>query len=232
MEGRRPDLRQKTYSRPALQRRLAAIVSFDFVSYCRFVQCDEAKTLAAVEAIIKESIMPSLARYGGKLFKILGDGGLLEFESAVEATDWAVSFQESLQGSERARLPAGWIEFRVGIAVGDVIVRGSDRFGEVVALAVRVQETASPGSVALSDYVHQLIRGKTSTTFEDCGCKKLKNVVEPMRVWQWLPATKAVTPDTTVVPMRPFSQPSLVQSDQIAAPAYPLSPRARIGWGS
>ena len=168
------------------ERRLAAIVSFDFVDFSRFVQHDEPRTLAALDAIFSHTIA-SLGRYRGKLFKMLGDGGLIEFESAVEATEWAVAFQHDLRRNGGTKLPAGRIEFRVGIAIGDVVVSRGDRLGECVALAVRVQEMAAPGSVALSDYVHQLVRGKSPTFFEDCGHRKLKNIAEPMRIWQWQP---------------------------------------------
>jgi class 3 adenylate cyclase len=168
-------------------RRLAAIVSFDFVGFSRFVQDDETSTLATIDAIFSEIITPSLLRYRGTLFKMLGDGGLIEFQSVVDAVEWSIAFQKELRGNPLAKMPAGQIEFRVGVAVGDVVVHQSDRLGEGVTLAARIQEVGAPGSVTVSDYVHQFIRGKINAQFEDCGNKSLKNIAQPMRVWQFVP---------------------------------------------
>jgi len=180
-------LRRTRWSQVRLpERRLAAIVSFDFVGFSRFVQDDEPSTLAALDAIFSGIITPSLLRYRGTLFKMLGDGGLIEFQSVVDAVDWAIFFQNELRGNALAQLPAGQIEFRLGVAVGDIVVHQSDRLGEGVTLAARIQEVARPGSVTVSDYVHQFIRGKINAQFEDCGTKILKNIAEPMRVWQFV----------------------------------------------
>jgi CheY-like chemotaxis protein len=168
------------------ERRLAAIVSFDFVGFSRFVQDDEPSTLAALDAIFSEVITPSLVRFRGTLFKMLGDGGLIEFQSVVDAVDWSIFFQNELCGNPLAQMPGGQIEFRVGVAVGDVVINQSDRLGEGVTLAARIQEVALPGSVTVSDYVHQFVRGKINARFEDCGTKILKNIALPMRVWKFV----------------------------------------------
>src|SRR3979411_2726994 len=78
------------------ERRLAAIVSFDFVSFGRYIQENETETLAALDRIFSELITPSLARFRGHLFNMLGDGALLEFSSVVDAVEWSIFFQCSL----------------------------------------------------------------------------------------------------------------------------------------
>lgn len=172
-------LRRLRWVRPSQgERRLAAIVSFDIVGFGRLIQDDEPGTLAAIDRMLADAVTPGLAQWNGTLFKMLGDGALIEFQSAVDAVEWAVGFQ-------RQRDEAQGLMFRVGIAVGDVVISNNDRFGEGVALAVRIQETAEPGGVALSDYTHQFVRGKITAQFLDGGLHNLKNIAEPMRVWHW-----------------------------------------------
>ncbi|MCP8940948.1 response regulator [Alsobacter sp. SYSU M60028] len=168
------------------ERRLAAIVSFDIVGFSRLVQEDEPRTLASVDAVLGQVIAPKLSRRNGTLFKMLGDGALIDFMSVVDAIEWAVDFQSEMvtRPVPPGRIP---LEFRVGIAVGDIVVNNNDRFGEGVALAVRVQEMCAPGGLTVSDYAHQLVRGKIDANFADTGLHQLKNIVEPMRIWAWAP---------------------------------------------
>jgi class 3 adenylate cyclase len=178
-------LRRLRWMRPGhAERRLAAIVSFDIAGFGRLIQDDEPGTLAAIDRVMAEAVTPSLGQWNGVLFKMLGDGALVEFQSVVDAVEWAVTFQRDLTANARAGV-ASDLRFRVGIAVGDIVISNNDRFGEGVALAVRVQELAAPGGIALSDYTHQFVRGKTSAQFADGGLHTLKNIVEPMRVWHW-----------------------------------------------
>lgn len=169
------------------ERHLAAIASFDLVGFSRFIQEDEAATLAAVDAVFAEVVTPSLMQYRGTLFKMLGDGALVEFASVVDAVEWAVFLQTTMLSHPRAITPVGKIVFRLGIAVGDVVLNQSDRAGEGVTLAVRVQEVASPGAVCVSDQAFQFVRGKCTVRFNDGGERQLKNIVTPMRVWNWAP---------------------------------------------
>src|SRR5690606_1100551 len=112
---------------------------------------------------------PTLLQWHGALFKMMGDGALVEFSSVVDATNWAIDLQRTLKRHPKAQLPLGRLVFRVGVAVGDVIVSQADRLGEGVTLAVRVQECAAPGSIALSEEAFHLIRGKIGSSFVDAG---------------------------------------------------------------
>jgi class 3 adenylate cyclase len=177
--------RQKWSHSRQSERRLAAIVSIDIFGFSRLVQLDESGTLAAVDAVFGEFISPSVVQRNGTIFKMLGDGALVEFPSVLDAVEWAVGFQRAMLRATRTVLEVGQLKFRLGVAVGDIIVGHSDRFGESIALAVRIQEISTPGSVFLSDYTHQFVRGKTSIAFRDGGSHSLKNIAEPMRVWIW-----------------------------------------------
>lgn len=169
------------------ERHLAAIVSFDQVGFSRSVQCDELATLAAIDRVFTEIIGPSLPVFRGLLFKKLGDGALIEFASVVDSVEWAIGFQQTMFDLPVMVLRDTRMEFRLGIAVGDVIVAETDRLGEAVALAVRVQQAARPRTVALSDFTYTLAGNRIDHPFIDRGEVRLQNILEPMRIWEWSP---------------------------------------------
>jgi class 3 adenylate cyclase len=94
-------------------------------------------------------------------------------------------FQNYVRESPLTDTSMGRLSFRVGLAIGDVVFSQADRLGDGVALAVRIQEMAGPGEVAISDIAHQIILGKVSATFTDGGVRLLKNLPTPQRVWLW-----------------------------------------------
>jgi adenylate cyclase len=114
---------------------------------------------------------------------MMGDGALVEFSSVVDAANCAIGLQRTLQVHPRAHLALGRMVFRIGVAVGDVIISQNDRLGEGVTLAVRVQECAAPGGLALSEEAYQLVRGKINAPFINGGQRYLKSIPTPMRVW-------------------------------------------------
>ncbi len=175
-----------------LKRQLAAIVSLDLVGFGRLLQEDEAGTLAALEAFFTRDIEPSLAKHHGKLFKTMGDGALCEFASVVDAVEWAIDFQRRLALRTSLDLTQQRMQFRVGIAIGDIVHAGTDQFGEGVALAVRVQEIGEPGRVTMSDFTHQLVRARVSEVFQERGVHPLKNIAEPMKIWDWAPKASPI----------------------------------------
>jgi adenylate cyclase len=128
------------------QRRLAAILAADVVGYSRLMQRDEAGTLAALKTRRREVLQPLVARHRGRIVKLMGDGVLIEFASAVDAVECAVRLQEAMN-TANARLPEdGRILLRIGINLGDVMVEGSDLYGGV-NIAARIEGLAEPGGV-------------------------------------------------------------------------------------
>src|SRR5262249_44617701 len=135
------------------RRRLAAILAADVVGYSRMMQADEAGTLAVLKARRSEVLHPLVSKYHGHVVKLIGDGVLAEFPSAVDAVECAVQLQ---QGMERANaeLPGDRrIRWRIGINLGDVIVEGSDLYGDAVNIAARLEAVADPGCVVVSQTV-------------------------------------------------------------------------------
>jgi adenylate cyclase len=111
------------------QRKLAAILAADVVGYSRLMGRDESGTLARLREHRRERLEPTLARYGGRLVKLTGDGALVEFASAVDALSAAIEFQQAVADNNRGRPETEQIVFRIGLHLGDLIVEGDDLYG-------------------------------------------------------------------------------------------------------
>ena len=175
------------------QRRLAAIVSADVAGYSRLMGRDESATLAALKSIRQEVVDPAIVSHGGRIVKTTGDGLLLEFPSVVNAVRCAVEVQTALADRNTGIREDRRIAFRVGINIGDIIVEGDDIFGDGVNVAARLQEIAVPGGICVSSRVHEDVRDRLDTAFDDGGTQILKNIARPVQVWRWQPGA-AVSP--------------------------------------
>src|SRR5215468_10547816 len=109
----------------APRRRLAAILAADVVGYSRMMQADEAGTLTALKARRTEILQPLVTKHRGRVVKLMGDGVLVEFASAVDAVECAVRLQEAMSAANVALPEDRRIVLRVGINLGDIIVEGS-----------------------------------------------------------------------------------------------------------
>ena len=141
------------------QRKLAAILAADVVGYSRLMGRDESGTLARLRDHRKERLEPSLARYGGRLVKLTGDGALAEFPSAVDALGAAIEFQQAMAGANRGQPEDTAIVFRIGLHLGDLIVEGDDLYGDGVNIAARLEAEAPPGGIIVSRAVREAARG-------------------------------------------------------------------------
>jgi class 3 adenylate cyclase len=159
-------------------RRLAAILAADVVGYSRLMSEDEAAALEAVKTHRKDVFDPEVAVHGGRIVKLMGDGALVEFPSAVEAVQCAIA----VQGKTAAAAPSR-IMLRIGVNLGDIIGEGDDIFGSGVNVAVRLQEMAEPGGICVSGVVHEQIEGKIDHHFIDLGSQAVKNIPRPVHVY-------------------------------------------------
>jgi adenylate cyclase len=169
-------------SEQAPRRRLAAILAADVVGYSRLMQQDEPGTLAALKARRRELVEPAVAAHRGRIFKVMGDGVLIEFASAVDAAECAVAIRHGMAEANAGLSEGRRIELRIGVNLGDVMVEGSDLYGDGVNLASRVQEIAEPGEICVSGKVREELEGKAGLAFEELGERKLKNIAMPIRV--------------------------------------------------
>src|SRR6202166_3192474 len=167
-----------------VERRLAAILAADVVSYSRLMGVDEEGTLAALKAHRRELIDPKISEHRGRIVKTTGDGALVEFASAVDAVRCAMEIQRALAERNAAIPEERRIEFRIGINVGDIIIDEGDIYGDGVNIAARVEALASPGAICLSDNAYQQLKGKLTLDVSDMGEQQLKNIAQPVRVYR------------------------------------------------
>ncbi|MEP2532070.1 alpha/beta fold hydrolase [Shimia sp.] len=168
-----------------MERRLAAILAADMVGYSRLMEADEEAILVRQKRHRVELIDPEIARNRGRIVKTTGDGMLAEFASAQDAVRCAIDIQENMQRREADSDPDHRIQYRVGVNIGDVIFEDGDIFGDGVNVAARLEALAEPGSVCISDIVHQTVLDRLGGYFRDMGQQRVKNLSRPIRVWQW-----------------------------------------------
>jgi adenylate cyclase len=166
------------------QRRLAAILAADVVGYSRLMELDESDTLDRLKTLRREIFSPMTAQFGGRIFKLTGDGAFAEFGSAVDAVNSAIAIQRTLAKRNAALTENQRIELRIGISLGDVIVEGSDLYGNGVNVAARLEALAEPGGIFISGTVYDQATGKLAASFEDLGEQTVKNIAKPVRVYR------------------------------------------------
>ncbi len=171
-------------AREKIDRRLAAILSADVVGYSRLMGADEAGTLGALQAHRAELIDPTIAAYNGRIVKLMGDGLLVEFASAIDAVECAVAVQNGMAVRNASVPDDRRIAFRIGVNLGDVIIEDNDIYGDGVNVAARLQEFAEPGSVYISGTVFEQVDGKIDQQFIDIGNQQLKNIARPVRLYR------------------------------------------------
>jgi TolB-like protein len=167
-----------------MNRRLAAILAADVVGYSRLMEADEAGTHAALTARRKTVLEPLVAKHKGRIVKLMGDGVLAEFASAVNAVQCAAELQQGMTAANAGIPEDQRIVLRIGVNLGDVIVEGEDIYGDGVNIAARIEALAEPGAVYVSRVVMEQTRGKLELEFEDAGEHSLKNIAQPVRVYR------------------------------------------------
>jgi adenylate cyclase len=174
-----------------IQRRLVAILAADVVGYSRLMERDEATTLAELKLVWAQVVEPLVVRHQGRIFKRIGDGMLVEFGSTVAAVECAIEMQKAIAAKGDDPPANRSIVLRVGVNLGDVMVEGDDLYGDGVNVASRIEGLAGPGGVAISDSVHEHVRGRVGIDFVDSGSHEVKNIERPVHIWSWSPDTGA-----------------------------------------
>jgi adenylate cyclase len=166
------------------QRRLAAILAADVVGYSRLMERDEAGTLATLKDRRRKILVPLVGQHQGRIVKVMGDGVLVEFASAVNAVECAVELQQAMAATNRDLPDKDHIVLRIGVNLGDVMVEGSDLYGDGVNVAARLEALADPGGILVSGTTCDYVRNKVKVDFEDLGPQNLKNIAEPVRIYR------------------------------------------------
>jgi adenylate cyclase len=177
-----------------VQRRLAAILAADVVGYSRLVRSDETGTLAALRGHREDLIEPQVAQHEGRIVKLMGDGLLAEFSSAINAVMCAIEIQRTM-AERHADLPEDQrIRYRIGINIGDIVVEDHDILGDGVNVAARLQTLAPPGGICLSGNVRDELAGRLDIACEELGEQRLKNISKPVRAYLVAPSRSVVGP--------------------------------------
>ena len=167
---------------PPIERKLAAILSADVAGYSRLMGADETGTLAILSAH-REVIDELIRQRSGRIASTAGDSILAEFPSVMEAVQCGVEIQQAM-AARNAEVPEERkMLLRIGINVGDVMVKDEDIFGDGVNVAARLQALAVPGGICISRAVRDQLRDKSPFVFEDQGEQAVKNIARPVRVF-------------------------------------------------
>ena len=167
-----------------MERRLAAILVADVVGYSRLMGEDETGTLERLNALRRDLVQPKITERKGRIVKLMGDGLLAEFPSVVEAVHCAVDVQTEMIGREPEITEEQRIRLRIGVNLGDIIVKSSDIFGDGVNVAARLEALAEPGAICVSGTVFDHVKDKVDLEFLDLGEQQVKNIDQPVRVYQ------------------------------------------------
>jgi formylglycine-generating enzyme required for sulfatase activity/class 3 adenylate cyclase len=180
--------------RRMMPRRLAAIVAGDIAGYSRLMELDEEGTHSRVKRIQRDLIDPSIAEHYGRLVKTTGDGFIAVFDSPLEAVRCAIVIQQNMTGRNTSQPRDLWIEYRIGVNLGDVIIEDDDIYGDGVNIASRLESIADPGQVYISGGIYEQIKNKLVCGYESLGDRKVKNITDPVRVYRVLPDPAAYRP--------------------------------------
>jgi adenylate cyclase len=175
---------------------------------------DEVGTLQTLAAH-REVMDRLISEHGGRIANTAGDSVLAEFPSVVNAVQCAVSVQDALTQATQDALGSNLLQFRIGVHVGDVMVRGGDLLGDGVNVAARLEGLADPGGICISDATYGYVRKALPLAFTDLGLKTVKNIAEPIRAYavkETSPAASGIAetkplplPDRPSIAVLPFS---------------------------
>jgi adenylate cyclase len=168
---------------PPLERKLVAILAADVAGYSRMMHQDEDATLATLTT--HRTLIDDLIIAGrGQIAGTAGDSVLAEFASVVDAVHCAVAIQQTLHGANAVLSPDRRMRLRIGINIGDVLVKDGTIFGDGVNVASRLEALAEPGSVCITRGVRDHIRDRGDYEFEDLGEHSVKNIARPVRAFR------------------------------------------------
>src|SRR5215510_8566825 len=166
------------------QRRLAAILFADAVGSSLLMGRDESSVVARLLQHLNQRLAPAVARGGGRVIRLKGDGALVEFASAVDALAAAIEFQQAMIEANRGQPDDQAVVFRIGLHLGDVIVEGDDIYGDAVNVAARLEAEAPAGGIIVSRAVREAVTGRLKVSLHALGELALKNIERPIRAFR------------------------------------------------
>ena len=173
------------------KRKLAAILSADVEGYSRLMDDDEGETVRTLTSY-RTAITDLVQQFSGRVVDSPGDNILAEFTSVVDAVSCAVEIQRELAERNTALPDERKMQFRIGVNLGDVIDEEDRIYGDGVNIAARIESLSDAGGICISRTAYDQVKNKLKIGYEYLGEHKVKNIVEPVRVYRILMEPEAV----------------------------------------
>lgn len=177
------DLMEPVPTSPRIERKLVGILAADVVRFSSHMEHDEERTLQLLTER-RKLIDELIETHAGRITGTAGDSVVAEFASAVNAVDCAVKIQREIMHVNAKEAEHGGLSFRIGVNVGDVMVKDADIFGDGVNVAARLESLSDPDGVCLSRGVHEYVRKLTNYVYADLGEQYVKNIEQPVRAYR------------------------------------------------
>lgn len=164
-------------------RRICAVLLADVTGFSRLMGEDDERTAHAVhqfQALAKGIVTDA----NGQAEAVAGDALFATFDSVVAAVNAALIIQQRVAEEDFKGTP---LQVRMGVHLGDVLVREGRAFGDAINVAARLQALARPGTVCISDAVYRQVRNKFDAEFVDLGTQRLKNISYPLHAYLIVP---------------------------------------------
>jgi adenylate cyclase len=194
-----------------VERRLAAVLAADVVGYSRLMEQDESGTLSTLKSLRKQVLEPLIHQHQGRIFKVMGDGFLVEFVSPTNAVQCAIELQNQVPLAGRSLPKECQLVLRIGVSLADVIIDDDDLYGDGVNIAARLESIAEAGGIVISGTAYDHVKKQIKARFEDMGNVTLKNISEPVRAYSItgtsgvaVPSTRGIT-DKPSIAVLPFT---------------------------
>src|SRR5271168_4512295 len=216
--------RKNQMEAPPVERKLVAILAADVASYSRLMEIDEEGTLATLSAfrLVTDRL---ISQHEGRICGTAGDSILAAFGSALAAVQCAVDIQNELALSNNDLEKDRRMQFRIGINVGDVMLKDGDIFGDGVNIAARLEGLADPGGICISRGIHDHVMKKLPFEFEDLGEQTVKNIAQPVRVYRLVLSGRGPelrsSQSATLAPLVEADIPSLSEDEPVAPASDP-----------
>ena len=166
-----------------VERRLTTILAADVAGYSRLMRADEDDTLAALTAC-RAIVDGLIAEHRGRIANTAGDSVLAEFPSVAEGLSCALAIQGEIAKQAEPVSPDRQMRFRIGLHLGDVMIKGGDLLGDAVNVAARLQALAEPGGICVSAAVREHVGTRAAAAFADAGAQQVKNIADPVHVFR------------------------------------------------
>ncbi|WP_171103540.1 adenylate/guanylate cyclase domain-containing protein [Ruegeria sp. HKCCD7255] len=186
-----------------MRSRITTLMFVDMVGYSAMMNADQDATIQAVRELKNHQLEPVLSDFGGEILKRMGDGWIIAFSSISAALDSAIQVQTNLYGHRKLKL-------RIGCHLGEIVEDEDDFYGAGVNITQRIQTEAPPGGVMVSEDLFRQLSDDRAKLLNEAGTFNLKNISQPVRLYQWRPA--------------PGSQRKLDDVPSIAVQAFEFAP--------